>query len=298
MHGYVVFDNNAYKRIGSARLDRIRVAEQSHGITALANAVVIQEMLARVRHANHERRGMNRAGLKKLVRHCSTAKGEQRELHFVTNLDSQVYRKVMGANPAGDEELFTKFRELCRVVAEAERDAPLGEIAEHLAEIERHVDHKELDYVSAIEMAATVVAEPNQMKRNLDYAHYLAMRALKLYGGTISMAGLITAIVPIAQVSSITFALRDEVINEVRRKGGGQLQHRNTVWDEEIVASTSLYSTIQGKSVVLVTTEPRLVAAAVRASAGDRVLDVDAYENLLGLEAWTTPPSSDASGSA
>ncbi len=286
MHGYVIFDNNAYKRIGLAHLDRIRAAEQGCGVVALANVAVVQEMLARVRHTNHERRGMNRAALKKLVRHCSTVTGEQVELHFVTHLDGQVYQKVTGEAAPGDDEMFASFRELCRVVAEAERDSPLSEIADQLDEIERHVEYKEREYVSSIEMAGKAVVESSQVKRNLEYANRLVIRALSLYGRTISPERLITAIIPVAQVSSITFALRDGVVDEVRSKGGGQLQHRNTVWDEEIVASTSLYSTIRGKSIVLVTTEGRLVAAAIRAGAGDRVVDVDAYEELLGLDPW------------
>ena len=221
MHGYAIFDNNAYKRTGPARLERIKAAEQDHGIVALANVVVIQEMLARVRHKDDERRGMNRAAVKKLVRHCSAVRGDQIELHFVTHLDGQVYRRVTGEDPPGDEEMFTNFRELVRVVAEAERDAPLSEIAEHLDEIEKHGEHKECDYVVGIEAASKAVGGSNQMKRNLEHAKHLAIRALSLYGRAISPERLITAILPIAQVSSITFALRDSVIEEVRSKGGG-----------------------------------------------------------------------------
>ncbi len=296
MHGYVIFDNNAYKRIGLARLERIRAAEQGSGVVALANVAVIQEMLARVRHTNPERRGMNRAALKKLVRHCSTVTAEQIELHFVTHLDGQVYRKVTGESAPGDHEMFASFRELCRVVAGAERDSPLGEIADQLDEIERHVESKEREYVSSIETAAKAVVESNQMKRNLEYANRLVIRALSLYGRTISPERLITAIIPVAQVSSITFALRDGVIEEVRSKSGGQWRHRNTVWDEKIVASTSLYSTIRGKAIVLVTTEARLVEAAVRAGAGDRVVDVDGYEDVLGLDPWIGQHDKGASG--
>jgi hypothetical protein len=288
MHGYAIFDNNAYKRAGSARMDRIRAAEQSHGVVALANVVVIQELLARVRDKDAERRGMNRAAVKKLVRHCSTVRPDGIQLHFVTHLDGQVYRRLTGENPPDDEEMFANFRELVRVVAESERDAPLTEIAESLDAIERHVEGKEREYVSQVEAAAKALSEPNQMKRNLDYASNLATRALSHYGRSLSPEHIVQAIIPIAQVSSVTFALRDTIIQEVRAKGGGQLQHRNTIWDEEIVASTSMYSTIRRKPILLVTTEARLVAAAARASAGDRVVDLDAYERVMGLDPWTS----------
>jgi hypothetical protein len=250
MHGYVIFDNNAYKRIRAERLERIREAERSHGLVALANAAVVQEMLARVRDTNHERRGRNRAALKKLVRHCSTVSGEQTELHFVTHLDGQVYRRVTGESAPGDEEMLASFRELCRVVVQAAHDAPLTEIAEHLDGIERHVEDREREYVSSLEMALNAVHESDRMKRNLEFAKHLAIRALSQYGRDIPPPEqLIFAIIPIAQVSSVTFALRDAVIEEVRAKGGGHEQHRNTVWDEEIVASTSLYSTIRKRTV-------------------------------------------------
>jgi hypothetical protein len=299
MHGYVVFDNNAYKRTGRARLERIQDAERSQGIVALANAAVVQEMLARVRDANEEVRGRNRAALKKLVSHCSTVSGEQTELHFVTHLAGQIYRRVTGENAPGDEELFATFRELCRVVVQAEHDAPLTKIADHLDAIERHVEEKQRQYVSNLKHAPTAVHESNPMVRNLEFAKHLAVSALLAYGRPIPPPKqLMRAIIPIAQVSSITFALRDAVIQEVRAKGGGHEQHDNTVWDEEIVASTSLYSKIRGKTVVLVTTEPRLVRAAVQASAGDRVIGVEVYEESLGLDQWPPQSVSGASGSA
>jgi len=88
------------------------------------------------------------------------------------------------------------------------------------------------------------------------------------------------------------------VIEEVRSKGGGHLQHLNTVWDEEILGSTSIYSTIRGRSIVLVTAEARLVDAAVRAGAADRVVDLDAYEKLLGLDPWPPQDNAEAGRSA
>jgi hypothetical protein len=160
------------------------------------------------------------------------------------------------------------------------------------------VQRKEREYVAILEAAITTAAESNQMKRNLDHAQSLAFRALTLYGGTFQPEILISAIIPIAQVSSITFALRDSVIEEVRTKGGGHKQHENTIWDEEIVASTSIYSKIRGKEVVLVTAEPRLINAASRASASDLVLDLDAYEKRLGLDPWPSKHDQGASGSA
>ena len=287
MHGYVIFDNNVYKRAGSARMDRIRAAEQNHGVVALAHVVVIQELLARVRDKDAEMRGMNRAAVKKLVRHCCTVGPHEIQLHFVTHLDGQVFRRLTGENPPDAEELFANFRELARVVAESDRDAPLAEIAGSLDAIEKHVEVKEREYVGQLEAMAKAPIETNQMKRNLDYAYKLATRALSTYGRTLDSVRVVQLIVPIAQVSSVTFALRDHVIQEVRAKGGGHQQHRNTIWDEEIVASTSIYSTIRGKPVVLVTTEARLVAAAATANAGDRVVDLDTYESVIGLDPWS-----------
>jgi len=202
MHGYAIFDNNVYKGTGRARLERIRAVEKRHGVVALANVVVVQEMLARVRHTDQERRGMNRAAVKKLVAHCSAATGEQVELHFVTHLDGQVNRILTGEDAPGNEEMFANFKELVRVVAESERDAPFTEIAEHLDEIEKHVDRKEREYVSNIEAAAIVVAEPDEMKRNLDYARYLAVRALALHGREIDPEKHITAIIPLKSALS------------------------------------------------------------------------------------------------
>jgi hypothetical protein len=121
MHGYSIFDNNAYKRVDGPRLKRIGAAEKAHGVVALANLIVVQEMLARVRHADQERRGQNRAGLKKLAKHCATVSDKRTELHFITHLDGQVFRRITGQTPPGDDELFATFRELVRVVAESER---------------------------------------------------------------------------------------------------------------------------------------------------------------------------------
>jgi hypothetical protein len=70
--------------------------------------------------------------------------------------------------------------------------------------------------------------------------------------------------------------LRDAVIAEVREKRGGHGQHKNTVWDEEIVCSTSAYSEIAGKTILLVTREDKLITAAAAADATGRVCSVEA----------------------
>ncbi len=78
------------------------------------------------------------------------------------------------------------------------------------------------------------------------------------------------------------FSLRDAVVEEIR-KHGGHAKHGNTIWDEEIVAATSLSSTLARESVALVTGEHRLSGAAAMAGAADRVYTLEAYEAALGL---------------
>ena len=289
-HGYVVFDNNAYKRMSSERLERIQAAEGEHGIIPLANVVVLQELLARVRDPDTPRRGPNRAAIRKLGRHCRSVQGDRPAVTFLSHVESQVYRFLSGRPHPSDHAWFDLLGDMVRVVSEADGDDPLEVIAEQLHEVERIVQRVESEYVERLRAAAAEAGEQNEMKRNLNYAARLASRTQKLYGEEFPPEVVIQRVMDIAKLSSIGFKLWDSVVAEVRSKGGGHAQHANTVWDEEVVSSTSMYTQIGGLSVLLVTEEARLIRAATSALAADRVSNLATYEASLGLSQWVPAP--------
>ena len=101
-HGFVVFDNNVYKRIRPDRLERIVAAERDRGIVALASLVVVQELLGRVRDADPKKRGPNRAAMRKLGQHCRTTADGKTSINFLSPVDSQVYHlRSCSACPSG-----------------------------------------------------------------------------------------------------------------------------------------------------------------------------------------------------
>jgi hypothetical protein len=283
MHGHVVFDNNAYKGVSVARLQRIIEAERQRDIAPLANVIVLQEMLARVRNADPEVRKRNRAAIYKLGLHCRVTTGDHTDIVFLSHIESQVYRLLAMQPHPMDRELFNELGDMVRVVTEAGgEDLPFAELTEALERIEQTVEKAEAEYVARLEAEAATPGQPNQMKRNLNYAARIAARTQGLYGARFSDQQIVARIVPIMQFTSIGFALQDAVVSEVRTRGSHR-QHANTVWDIEIVSSTSMDTNVAGRSVLLVTQEPRLMKAAEVAGARDRVCGLTEYETLLGL---------------
>lgn len=138
-HGFVVFDNNAYKGISSDRLERILVAERDHGIVPLASLVVLQELLARVRDADKQTRGRNRAAIRKLGQHCRTTHDDRTSINFLSPVDSQVYHLLAGGQHPSDAEMFDAFGDMVRAVTEASSDDPLSAISDDLDGIKKIV---------------------------------------------------------------------------------------------------------------------------------------------------------------
>jgi len=286
MHGYVIFDNNAYKRITGGRLDRIIAAERENNIIPLANIAVLQELLARARDVEPEQRGRNRAAIRKLGQHCRSTRNGRTVINFLGHLESQVYRLFTGEVAPGDTQLFDHLGDVVRVVTEAGNDDPLLAISEELDLFEQNVASIENEYVTRLKEAPRSDIQPNQMKRNLDYAHSAVARTQEFYRCRFSPEDIMLSMIDLAKLTSIGFMLRDSVVEEVRMKGGGHAQHRNTVWDEEVVSSTSIYTTVAGKSVLVVTEEVRLLAVAAQVKAADHVCDIATYEKMLGLPIW------------
>lgn len=284
-YGFVVFDNNAYKALGGARLDRIIGAERVKGVTPLANVVVTQELLARVRDADPEQRARNRAAIKKLGRHCKREAHDQVRVRFLTHTDGHIHLLVSGEQHTDDAALFDRLGQMIGVVTEAPEGDPLDEIWVDLDEIERTVRHVEAIYVGRLEASSRETAEPNEMKRALNYAATIAGRAQALYRRRFADEAVVQSILPVAKATEIAFALHDAVVAEIRTNGG-HAKHANTVWDEEVVSSTSIHTTIRGRSLLLVTEENRLLDAARVAKAQDRVCKLATYEESLGLDPW------------
>ena len=286
MHGYTVFDNNAYKRASVERIRRLAEAERSKRIVGLASVVVLQEMLARARDANMERRSVNRAAIRKLGLHCAVPRAGKTIVNFITHTDGQVFQLLRGFLHPSDSEMFEQLGELVGTVTEAQSDDSLAEISDRLAAIESTVTNVEAAYVAGLGRVWEYTAESNQMKRNLDYAAEIVRRTASYYGEDFAPTDVMPRIIEIAKSTSIGFALRDSVVAEVRAKRGGHGQHANTVWDEEVVSSTSMYTTVRGKTLLLVTEEERLLKAAAAAGASDRVCRLADYELRLGLPPW------------
>ncbi len=287
VHGFTVFDNNAYKAVRPDRLTRIAEAERREEIIPLASLVVLQELLARVRSRNPRERGQNRSAVRKLGVHCLIRTPGPTHINFLSPVDSQVQRLLSGERHPRDAEILDAFDDMVRVVTDADADEPLPEIADDLIAIEAGVAKVESEYIGELKLAAASAVQPNQMKRNLEYAARIARRAYDSYSIRFSPVEIVENIIDIAKITSVGFALRDAIVEEIHAKGGGHAQHGNSVWDEEVVSSTSSYTTINEKTVILVTEEKRLLVAASLADASDRVCDVAAYEKLLGLPLWT-----------
>lgn len=279
--GFVVFDNNAYQAVSPERLGRIRSAEAERGIQPMANLTVVQELLARVRQPIARDRGRDRAALRKLGEHCRVVREGRIEVRFLTHLEGQIFRLLTGTPHESDARGYNLFAELIRIASEAGSDGSLAEIGDDLDAIESLVSAREAEYVARLEQLSRLEGDPNSMRRNLEFAAEMARRAEVMYGQTFTAENVVQRVIDIAKISSVAFALRDGIVAEVRAKGGAFAQHANSVWDEQVVCSTSAYSAIAGKRVVLVTEETRLRVAAAQADSARLVCSLDDYESEI-----------------
>ncbi len=247
----------------------------------MANLTVVQELLARVRQQKPRDRGRDRAAIRKLGEHCRVIRNGRVEIRFLTHLEGQIYRLLAGAQHDSDAVGFNTFAELIRIVSEAESDTDLAEISVDLDAIETLVAAREAEYAAMLEQLMRQTGDPNQIRRNLEFAAEMAARTQAMYGRDFSAFEVVQRVMDIAKISSIAFALRDSIVREVREKGGAHAQHGNSVWDEQVVCSTSAYSAVEGKRVLLVTEESRLRLAAASAEASAFVCGLDEYETRV-----------------
>lgn len=286
MHKFVVFDNNAYKAINQERLKRIISAERDLGIVPLASLVVLQELLARVRDSDEKIRARNRWAIKKLEQHCLVIRDSNSKINFLNPVDSQVYHLLNGDQHPRDIEMLKLFEDMVSAVVLTDFGDPLSQMSNDLDKIEKIVEQIEKDYVTMLNAITKGKRQPNQMKRNLDYASHIVHRVQAFYGCQFPPQKIIPHIISVAKITSIGFALQDLILEDIRLKGVSPANHGNSIWDEEVVSSTSIYTTINGSSILLVTQEGLLLAAAKSAQATDHVCNVASYEQSLGLPVW------------
>lgn len=283
----VLFDNNAYKRVSAERLAGIIEREREIGVTALASVAVAQELLARVRDPDARIRGRNRAAARKLTKHCRGERAGQPIVSFLTHVEGQVYHLFVGHPHELDAGVFEELGAMLGAVAESAEGDSLNSHDAYLKVIETNVAAVEQRYVTRLEDLAQNERplEVNRMRRNLDYAEEIVRVSERLYGVSYGDGPAIVArILDVAKLTTLGFAVSDHVARTVREKGGGCARHGNTAWDVEIVSATSIYSSIDGRRIVVVTEENMLLDVAAAEGLQDRVMSLDSYWRLIGLE--------------
>ncbi len=181
MHGFVVFDNNAYKRISVPRLDRIVEAERAAKVIALANIAVLQELLARVLDEDSEQRSRNRAAARKMGRHCGVHHSDKLIINFLSDTDLQVYRLFRGGAYPADAAIMENLSEIVGLITAVSNDDPLVTVAADLTGVREFVARAEETYIERLQQEAGREPIPNRMKRNLNYAEFIVRRAEAAY---------------------------------------------------------------------------------------------------------------------
>jgi hypothetical protein len=282
----VVFDNNAYKDAGPDRIAEIVEREKQLGVTALASVAVVQELLARVRDPNERERGRNRAAVRKLASHCRADRDGRPIINFVSHTECQIFRLFMGHSHSTDAGVFDDLGAMIGAVVESDRDDPLKPHNNYLGMIEANVAKVEHGYVEQLKSLAAeeVPLDQSRMRRNLDYAEKVIRVSEQLYGVSYGDGpAIVQRIMDVAKLTSLGFALSDHVATTVKERRGGFAQHKNTAWDVEIVSATSIYTTINGEPIVVVTHENMLLEVAAKEGLEERVMNLESYERLLGI---------------
>ena len=287
----VVFDNNAYSGVGFERLRRIQTAEVARSVRPLASLVVAQELLAGVLDSDDDRRTRTRRALVRLWSHCQDVIDGRPIIRFIADIDSQIRKLHMGEQET-DRELVDSFGSIVGEVGEilsSDLSADLSDFDEYLNFVSNHVAERETMYKRDMRAVAN---EINDGIRSI--LQYRAMAPMLLIERAISdPVQLEIALDPyrsdlipvVSKLCAIGLDLHVETLSTIQRENASRVDP-NTLWDEEICCATSLHSTINQSTVVLVTEEKKLRSSAAVAGAGDRVVSLCKYEYLLALEPW------------
>jgi hypothetical protein len=297
----VILDTNVYRQVAYGgdvdivrqRFQRLRSEEREHGVQALAHALVVLELLARLADPTTPNYAVVKAAIVGLFEHCHmTAEGE-RHLAVVPDPDSQLCVSLYGEHPDALVGGLNVLQSLVKLIAEDPSERHLDQMRSDLQALQRIVIEREREFVRDLKVQIGEDPDSNEWRPLKDNPEERA-RLMAYLEGTEAEMQVMRSFVLRAQ----RLLGRNETPEDVDSKAAFLLRHlrvpvrifnqwvlhpsrANTLWDLHICFSVGRDNTINNRPIWFVTGEKKLKAAAEAVVSDTLVLSYDEYRKHL-----------------
>ena len=313
----VVFDTNSYRSLGRERLQSLQGRESSHGIIAYASYFVMMELLAHVADDDQKAQNIARASLKRLWTHCKQFTGVD-SLRLLGDSEAQVPVTLFGKAPPGRARFYDQIGSYVgRLCAAGVDGIPDGRrIAEA---IQRDVSNAEARFAQDLFRAVVQTVNPGATswfdartstplrdeilaKARSGEGHRLIASAIVLKAArevemTLSDDQFASAVALVQRLFPVPIHLYDTLVLDVIERGldASRPSVANSLWDYQICFSTGTGARIGGAPIWLISSDNRVLDAALRAGAAGTVKSLTEYERLLSASTSDVEDAAQAS---
>jgi hypothetical protein len=300
----VVFDTNAYRTIGEAAFEQLQNDERHHSVLPLASYVVAIELLAHLATEIDPDFGPCLHATARLGRHCSRWNGSASNLEFVQLADAQIARQLFGKTLVSEEIRSGGVATVIGAITDDPRRPTALQFKDGLEQLRDGISRAEKDFVYRLWNKVVLTLAPDakdwqSVMKSAKRAQILAAidsgRGLDLIAATIvdraaeKCALSLTAVEreEASRRARILFPTaihhHDLLIRNIIERGPKmeRPERANSVWDHEITFSTAPGAEIQGVPVILVTSDPMILQAAVAAGTISQVWSLTDYRSRL-----------------
>jgi hypothetical protein len=305
----VVFDTNFYRKTSRADFEMLLAREREHSILAMANPLVVQEILSHVADTRDKDFAHSLAAIRKLRRHVVDYDGSVYRAQLVAPSDEIAASLFFNRRLPGREDFPDLLGRLISEVAEAKSPSEWsGQVREDLTIIRAHVQALEKEfadtYWSMVIHPLVPTADSwdavsrdaklrNYVLRDLRlpevdrvFAHIMVEQSAKLLGLQLTDADREKKIDLAMDFLLIPIRSKVQLVRKIVESGYNLRvgKNANTFWDIELTFSTSRKAQVYGQPLWLVSGDAGVLRAA---EAADSTMVVHAeaeYRNLLRRE--------------
>lgn len=307
----VIFDTNVYRQVAHVgdvdavreTFARLRAEESEHGVQALAHALVVLELLARLADPGAKDYANVKAAVAGLFEHCHMLENGERHLAIVPDPDLQLCMSLFQETPDSMVESVNVLQFMVKQIAEDPSEVRLDQMRPGLQRLADIVSTRERDFARDIkeqigedpdspnwrplkddpEERTRLIAYLEGPEAEMQVARSFVLRTLALLGRTANSDEIDSKAAFLAGHLRIPIRIYNQwVLKAVRDNADPANPKRaNTLWDLHICFSIGADNTINNRPTWLVTGEKQLRAAAEAVVSDTLVLPYRDYRERL-----------------
>jgi hypothetical protein len=304
---FVVFDTNAYRSTSDHDLGAIRDLERSKSVVGMASYWVVFELLAHVADPGDPSYGFALAGVRRLARHAAQYDGQRHILRLLADSEDHVFRALFGYQIPNRANAAETFGRLVGAVADGKSPTDWSAFQPQLDALKSYVAATEAQFAADVfdnvvkahwpkaqswsdvasdpKMKNDLIAYLSTPQANAAAAGALVIKAASEISHQLSPEEASRFVTKVLELFPAPIAFYNAFLKKVAT--GYDLsvsKNVNSLWDMQVVFSTSMEATIGGAPIWIVTSDKAVLSAAVDAHMGSRVMTLSNYRSALSLD--------------